>query len=108
MENIILMIFIGICALVCLIISAIQFMEKGIPFNNTYLYATEKERAILNKKPLYKQSGIVFSILAVMLLFCLLAVAFKAYWIFWIAGCLTVALIIYAVISSIKEAKTSK
>jgi|LSQX01.2.fsa_nt_gb hypothetical protein len=46
-----------------LAISILQFLEKGFPFNNIYLSASKEERSKINKKPLYRQSAIVFLIL---------------------------------------------
>ncbi len=37
--------------------------EKGFLFNNAYIYATEEERKTMDKKPYYRQTGIVFLLL---------------------------------------------
>lgn len=44
-----------------LVISILQFLQKGFVFNSTYMYADEEERKKLDKKPLYLQSGIGFA-----------------------------------------------
>ena len=52
---------IGALASACLIISIRQFQEKGFLFNNAWLWASEKERRTMDKKPHYHQSGVVFA-----------------------------------------------
>ena len=37
-----------------------QLLERGYLLNNAWIYATKKERESMNKKPYYRQSGIVF------------------------------------------------
>ena len=46
--------------LACLFFSYLQFNEKGFLFNNAYIYASKQEREVMDKKPHYRQSGIVF------------------------------------------------
>ena len=40
-------------------ISYFQFHERGFLLNNAWLYASAEERNKMNKKPYYRQSGIV-------------------------------------------------
>lgn len=63
--EIILLIFVLIVSLSALIISYFQFKEKGFLFNNAYLYASEKERETMDKKPHYRQSAIVFLLIGI-------------------------------------------
>lgn len=51
---------------VMLVLSTLQFMEKGVPLNNRYLYATPSERQRMDKKPCYRQSAIVFLLLGIL------------------------------------------
>ena len=60
MGNIIGAIILGVIAIACFIFSYLQFQEKGFLFNNAYIYASKQERETMDKKPHYKQSGIVF------------------------------------------------
>lgn len=60
MKNIIGTIIILFISLISFIISYFQFKERGFVFNNSYIYATKKERNSMNKKPLYRESSIVF------------------------------------------------
>ena len=65
MENIIGAIVLGIVAIVCYVFSYLQFNEKGFLFNNAYIYASKQERKVMDKKPHYKQSGIVFLMIGI-------------------------------------------
>ena len=42
-----------------LVIAILQFLNKGFVFNSTYMYASKEEREKMDKKPLYRQGGIV-------------------------------------------------
>ena len=44
----------GILAIVFLVISILQFKEKGFLFNNAYIWADKQEREKLNKKHHYR------------------------------------------------------
>ena len=44
MGNIIGAIVLGVIAIVCFIVSYLQFSEKGFLFNNAYIYASKQER----------------------------------------------------------------
>lgn len=60
MGNIVGAIILGIVAIASLVFSYLQFNEKGFLLNNAYIYASKQEREAMDKKPYYKQSGIVF------------------------------------------------
>ena len=49
-----------VLALVSLIIAARSFMQKGMPINTRYLFSSQMMRDAMDKKPLYRQSGIAF------------------------------------------------
>ena len=49
-----------VIAIIAFVIAVLQFMEKGFLFNNAYLWASKEERKRMNKKPHYKQSGVIF------------------------------------------------
>ena len=57
-----------ILSLVSIALGIAQLCEKGMPLNNSYIFASEKERAAMDKKPLYRQTGIVFLIVGIGLL----------------------------------------
>ncbi len=50
------------------IVSFRSFREKGFLFNNAYLYASKEERDMMDKKPYYRQSAIVFLMIGVIFL----------------------------------------
>lgn len=99
------MILISACTLICCILSILQFRQKGFLVHNAYIYATKEERETMNKKPYYRQSGIVFSFLTVIFFIIGLEVFLKTGWLLWIEGFLLAAVMIYAIISSVKLAR---
>ena len=68
MVKIIGAIVLGIIAIVCFVISFLQFNEKGFLFNNAYIGASKQDRETMNKKPHYKQSGVVFALIGIIFL----------------------------------------
>lgn len=83
-------------------ISYFQFQEKGFLFNNAYLYASEEERRTMNKKPYYRQSGIVFFLVGIIFLLDILELILAMSWLFYLILLLCAITLIYAIISSIK------
>ena len=65
MENIIAAIVLGMVAIASFIFSYFQFKEKGFLFNNAYIYASKQERKVMDKKPHYRQSGIIFLMIGI-------------------------------------------
>ncbi len=63
-TRIVIMVIVFAIALTALVISVLQFACKGVPLNNTYIYATDTYRVSIYKKPLFIQSGITFLLLA--------------------------------------------
>lgn len=51
------------------ILGILNLFNKGFLLNNAYLYANKKEKEEMDKRPYYKQSGIVFIILGVAFIF---------------------------------------
>ena len=86
-------------------ISFFHFKEKGPLLNNAYLYASERERKTMDKKPHYKQSGIVFGLLGVIFLLITLEVFLKTGWLYYIVWAVAFIAVVYAVVSSIKDVK---
>lgn len=82
-------------------ISIRSFMEKGFLFNNEYIYATDTERAKIDKKPYYKQSAVVFLLIGSIILLNAINLFFQKNWIFGIVIVIIFTTIIYAVVSSI-------
>lgn len=94
--------------IICLVLAAIaftigirSFLGKGFLFNNAYLWASEQERKAMDKQPYYRQSAIVFCMLGIVFLALGLASILHASWLFFLAIVTTIAVVIYAVASSI-------
>ena len=83
-------------------------MEKGLLFNNAYIYASEQERESMNKKPHYRQSGIVFLLIGLIFLLNGFNLLFKTDWIFYVIIAIVIVIFIYAICSSIAIEKNNK
>lgn len=83
------------------VISFFHFKERGFLFNNAYLFASEQERKTMDKKPHYRQSGIVFCLLGVLFLLIALEMLLKAGWLYYIVWAVAFVTIVYAIVSSI-------
>lgn len=88
-------------SLVVFIFSFRSFKEEGFLLNNSYLYASEKERETMNKKPYYRQSAVAFLLIGIIFLLNGLAMLFDADWIFYVVGAVTVITPVYAIVSSV-------
>ena len=94
-----------VLAIVCAVISARHFAEKGFLINNAYIYASKEERARMNKKPHYRQSAIVFCLLCGVFLVIGLSVVLQNEKIELLEIPLILGAVIYAVVSSVKIEK---
>ena len=101
MGKIITAVILGIIALLCYILSAFQFLNKGFLFNNAYIYASKEEREKMDKKPHYKQSGIVFLLIGMLFTVNAVNAILKTNFLFFIVIVLALIGIIYAITSSI-------
>ncbi len=88
-------------ALLFIILGVRSFLQKGFLLNNAYLYASKTERETMDTKPYYRQSGVVFSLIAVVFLFNGAALALKNEALFGGAHVTVVVALVYAVISSV-------
>ncbi|MBQ8536015.1 MAG: DUF3784 domain-containing protein [Clostridia bacterium] len=93
----------GVLAVACLIISVMQFNEKGLLFNNAYIWASKLERETMDKKPYYRQSGIAFALCAAIFFCMALECILLTGWLWLIIGALAIVVLIYAIVSSMKE-----
>ena len=100
-EKMIGAIILGVIAIASFIFSYLQFHEKGFLFNNAYIYATPKEREEMDKKPHYRQSGIVFCMIGIIFLFNAFEMLFHTGWLAYGVVVVAVAATVYAVVSSI-------
>ena len=106
--EIILAIIIFSLAIFALIMSVLQFLEKGVPFNNAYLYASKSEREKMDKKPLYRQSGVV--LLMIFFIFLTLGLNLITKKMIFIVAeyILLAAVFVYAIVSTIAIEKSRK
>lgn len=101
MGNIIGMIILGLLAILCFVFSYLQFHEKGFLFNNAYIYASKKERKSMDKRPHYKQSGIIFLLLGIIWLINAVDMVLQTGWLFYVFIAIAVITVIYGIISSV-------
>ncbi len=93
----------GVFALACLIISITSFKEKGFLFNNAYIWASERERQKMDKRPHYRQSAIAFALCAAVFVFMALECVLLTGWLWLLVVATAIAVLIYAVVSSVKD-----
>lgn len=87
------------------LISYRQFQEKGFIFNNGWLWANREERqrmSMEDKRPLYRQSGVIFLPLGLTFLTLAVVTATDWIWLFFVVISLILIAVIYAAASSIK------
>ena len=108
MENIITAIILWMIAISCFIISFLQFKQKGFLFNNAYIYASKKERETMDKKPHYRQSGIVFVLVGMIFLINVVEILIETGWLFYVVIAVAIIACIYAIVSSIVIGKNKK
>ena len=84
-----------------------SFSGRGFLLNNAYIYASEEEREKMDKKPYYRQTGIVFCLLSLVFIIIGLSVLLQNYklellLIPVVAGTIIYAIVSYALISKKK------
>ena len=90
------------------IMSVRSFMEKGFLFNNAYFYASKQEREMMDKKPYYRQSAVVFLLIGCIFAFNGFSILLLIGWISHIAIAVIFGAIIYAIVSSVLIKKRKK
>lgn len=108
MVKIIGAIVLGAIAIICFVISILQFNEKGFLFNNAYIGASKQDRETMNKKPHYKQSGIVFALIGIIFLINAIEMILQTKWLFYLGTAVEIAVVVYAIVSSIAIEKQEK
>lgn len=96
-----------VLSIILLIISVLQFKEKGFLLNNAYILASKKEREEMDsnkemKRPHYRQSGYVFLFLGIAFGINAMYCFFDLHWLFTLFWIMIIVTVIYAVVSSIK------
>lgn len=94
-----------IIAIITLTISIRSFKEKGFLFNNAYIWASEKEREQMDKKPHYRQTAVVFALLTAIFMCIAIEFMVKTGWLWIVNVGFAIIAIVYAVISSAKTVK---
>ena len=89
-------------AAVLAVISIRSFKNKGFLFNNAFIYASEKEREAMDKKPHYRQSAIVFLLLSMVFAVIGVSIILNDSRINLLEIPLILAAIIYAIVSSVQ------
>lgn len=89
-----------VIAAVAFFLSIRSFREKGFLLNNTYLYASPEARKTMEKKPLYRQTAIVFLLIGCVFLLNGISLLLGKDWISYAAVALVVVTMVYAVASS--------
>lgn len=92
----------------CAVLSLHQFRGQGIVLNNGWLYASEKERKAMDKAPYYRQSGVVFALLAAVFLCLGLEAWLQTGWLMWIEWTLLAGVLVYAIASTVVIEKRKK
>ena len=99
MEKVITIIL-GILSVILFTISLLHMYEKGFLINNAYIYASKEEREKMNKKPYYRQSGIVFMFLGIISLLNAFNAELKTIGLFIAILVIVVITIVYAIVST--------
>lgn len=92
-----------IIAIITLTISIRSFKEKGFLVNNAYIWASEKEREQMDKKPHYRQTAVVFALLTAMFMCIAIEFMVKTGWLWIVDVGFAIIAIVYAVVSSAKN-----
>ena len=95
-------------AIFALVLSIRSFGEKGFLLNNSYLYASKQEREAMDKKPYYRQSAIVFLLIACIFTLNGFAILLRIDWLSYIAVAVIFGAIVYAIASSVAIEKNKK
>lgn len=98
----------GLMALFCLVVSLRHFARKGAPWNNAWLYASEKERQQMDTAPLYRQTGAVFALLCALFALLMLEGLLQTGWLRLLSALAAVATVVYAIASTVAMGKSAE
>ena len=108
MEEIIAAAVLIVISIAAFIMSIRSFQEKGFLFNNTYLYASKKERESMDKAPYYRQSAVVFALISLIFLLNGLSLLLHMSWLKYVVAAVIAIALVYAITSSITIEKQNK
>ena len=95
-------------AMLAFALSVRSFCGKGFLLNNAYLYAPKQEREMMDKKPYYRQSAVVFLLIGCIFALNGFSILLQMDWISHIAITVVFGAIIYAIASSVLIEKRKK
>ena len=95
-------------AILAFTLSVRSFCGKGFLLNNAYLYAPKQEREMMDKKPYYRQSAVVFLLIGCIFALNGFSILLQMDWISHIAITVVFGAIIYAIASSVLIEKRKK
>ena len=102
MTDIIIACILFLAGLGLLVVSILSFLEKGFLFNNAYIYASKEERVKMDKKPHYRQTAVVFLMMAITFLLLGIMTLTDVFWLRYVVFGMGILAVIYAIISSIR------
>ena len=105
---IVIAIIFGVVAIFCCALAVFQFCGKGFLLNNSYIYASPEEREKMDKKPYYRQSGVVFCFIGAVFAINAVEVILQTGWLSWGVFGVIAAAVIYAIVSSVLIGKKQK
>lgn len=85
-----------------------SFKEKGFLFNNAYIHASIKEREKMNKKPYYRQSGVIFFLIGIIFMLNSFSLLLKIEWLSYLVIPIIILTMIYAIVSSVAIERNKK
>ncbi len=100
MDNILGAVVLFVVAIACFVLSIFQFKQKGFLLNNAYIYASE-ESENMDKKPYYRQTGIVFIFTGIVFLITAIEMIVYSMWLFYTAIVVAIIAVVYAIVSSV-------
>lgn len=104
-AEIVTVVFVFLLSAAAFVLGGFQWAQKGPLLNNAWIYASEKERAEMDKKPHYRQSAVVFFLLGGVFLTDGFYVLTDLAW-FRIASFVLIGIaLIFVVVSSVVTAK---
>ena len=90
------------------VISIRSFCQRGFLLNNAYLWASQKERKTMDKKPYYRQSAVIFLLIGMIFLLNGMTVLLHVHWISYAVMALAAFAMIYAVTSGVAIEKRKR
>ena len=104
-AELIISIVIFVIAGILILLGIRSISGRGFLLNNAYIYASEEEREKMDKKPYYRQTGIVFCLLSLVFIIIGLSVLLQNYKLELLLIPVVAGTIIYAIVSYVLISK---